>query len=649
MRLAAVLAAVALPLAGASASVPSSSHAVQINGWYRCSASTLYASESHNPEEPPEDFYLETKAARRGHRASRRAPPPRGGVDGASALHVPFLEQSMEFSARRSSAWSSAPRHSASKDSRKSWGGGASLSNPVYECAEFRVPLCHEGICTSNRTIDVFVKRALARAPAPDGKKKSLWVLQGGPGASSTAMEDLMVSMYQELEGQVTLYTMDHRGTARSHRLECQAAEAQTPGSPGGTNIIVSEVPNCINDLLFKMDNQTSAFSVTSAAMDLRTIIEFAEPENDVYVYGLSYGTYLVERLIHFAPPNVKGFAIDGIVSESGATVEERSTFSNWDFDVGVVGARLLSHCMKDPFCQSKFPNVKDLADFTLQLYRRLDEDAANRPGTNVCADVLGSTGRKPSYFMRSTLAQYLTSEEWRTTIPAVIFRAARCNSRDAHALRTFVELMSGDDGEGELDVDEVLFTSEMLYYLIVFSEMWEYPTPSKETLVQWYEGAVMASDNYYSLPYYCLFTGSREAACKALKNLPPSKPMVYERDQFWNSTAELPPGTSALLMSGGLDPQTRRMYGSLEYDLMKGDRMLVHFDYAGHCTTFTTPTMTDAPSRTCGVQILASYVRANGKVAEVNTDCVGNTYPLDFHGDRYMANYLFGTTSLYD
>ncbi|KAJ0412668.1 hypothetical protein ATCC90586_002298 [Pythium insidiosum] len=646
MRLATLLAAVALPLAASSASAPSP---VSINGWFPCSASTLYASESNNPEEPPEDFYLETKAkgARRGRHGSRRAPPP---TRGGSALHVPFLEQSMEVSARRS-AWSAASREKppASKASHKTWGRGSSLARPVYECAEFRVPLCYEGICTSNRTIDVFVKRAVAQRQAPDGTQKSLWVLQGGPGASSTAMEDLMVSMYQELEGEVTLYTMDHRGTARSHRLECQAAEAQTPGSPGGTGIVVSEVPNCIDDLLFKMDNQTAAFSVTSAAMDLRTIIEHAEPEHDVYVYGLSYGTYLVERLMHFAPSNVKGFSIDGIVSESGASVEERSTFSNWDFDVGVVGARLLGYCMKDPFCKSKFPNVKDLAEFTLQLYKRLDEDAARRPGTNACADVLGSTGRKPSYFMRSTLAQYLSSDEWRTAIPAIIYRAARCNSRDVHALQSFVDLMSGDDGDGELDIDDALFTSEMLYYLIVFSEMWEYPSPSKETLVQWYEGSVMASDNYYSLPYYCLFTGSREDACKALKNLPSSRSMAYPRDQFWNVTAKLPPGTSALLMSGGLDPQTRRMYGSLEYDLMAGNRMLVQFDYAGHCTTFTTPTIGDAPSRTCGVQILASYVRANGVVTNVNTDCVGKTYPLDFNGDRYMANYLFSTTSLYD
>ncbi|GLE07364.1 hypothetical protein PINS_up017526 [Pythium insidiosum] len=53
-----------------------------------------------------------------------------------------------------------------------------------FECAEVTVPLCHEGICESSKTIDLFVRRLLANTTAP---AKSLWVLQGGPGGSSLA------------------------------------------------------------------------------------------------------------------------------------------------------------------------------------------------------------------------------------------------------------------------------------------------------------------------------------------------------------------------------------------------------------------------------------------------------------------------------
>ena len=58
----------------------------------------------------------------------------------------------------------------------------------TVECAEFTLPLCHDGICTapanaSMTTIPVFVKRALASTRTTS--TKALWFLQGGPGASS--------------------------------------------------------------------------------------------------------------------------------------------------------------------------------------------------------------------------------------------------------------------------------------------------------------------------------------------------------------------------------------------------------------------------------------------------------------------------------
>lgn len=87
----------------------------------------------------------------------------------------------------------------------------------VFECGQVEVPLCHPGICDSNKTIEVFVKRMLAKngsthahgggASTSDSSSasdssvvgedddddveaegeptKSVWFLEGGPGASS--------------------------------------------------------------------------------------------------------------------------------------------------------------------------------------------------------------------------------------------------------------------------------------------------------------------------------------------------------------------------------------------------------------------------------------------------------------------------------
>ncbi|KAF1330468.1 Serine protease family s33, partial [Globisporangium splendens] len=655
-----VASAAVLAAAGEPPKTPSS---VQLNGWYKCSPST----HNRGTADQSDDYYMETKKHHH-HKHHKHASAAAGGqtqsVASTAGTHrmlkvpsvlmgnerratLPFLEQSFEWVSRRREQHES-KHHSKHKHhhQKAKHNDNELLEFPQYECGEFRVPMCYEGICNSNRTIDVFVKRVAAQPlENPGEKKKSLWVLQGGPGASSTAMEGMMGDLYQRLEGKVSIYTMDHRGTARSNRLMCEAAQAGTTGSPSGTTISVGEVPACIQDVLFQIDNQTAAFSVTSAAMDLKTVIDTHLSDEDVYVYGLSYGTYLVERLIHFAPESVKGFSVDGIISEAGATVEDRATYSNWDRDVGVVADRFLGHCLNDTFCGSKFPGVNDLSKFTRDLYRDLDKAAEENPGSNACADALASSGSRPSYFLRTTFGDYLTSDTWRIVIPAVIFRASRCNEEDADAL-SYMAAPYDEGLEDEEDIDNLLYTSEMLYNLIVFSEMWEQPSPDKATLIKWYEDSLMASDNFYVLPYYCLFSGSQEKACTELKNLPKSQSMVYERDQYWNVPAKLPKHASALLMVGGLDVQTRRAYGNLEYNEMEGDKMLVDFKYASHCTTFTTPMKNG--DGVCGLQILASFVREDGVLKNVDTSCVDEVYDLVFNESDHLASELFGTRDLY-
>lgn len=60
----------------------------------------------------------------------------------------------------------------------------------AFQCAEVAVPLCHEGVCKSDKTIDVFVRRLLADpTETKPAATKALWFLQGGPGASSANSE----------------------------------------------------------------------------------------------------------------------------------------------------------------------------------------------------------------------------------------------------------------------------------------------------------------------------------------------------------------------------------------------------------------------------------------------------------------------------
>lgn len=135
-----------------------------------------------------------------------------------------------------------------------------------------------------------------------------------------------MLTFNRTMDGKVDLYTVDHRGTGRSNYLECQAAQAFAAGSPNGVNVNLAEIPNCVKDIMFKIDNHPEAFSVTSAAKDVELLVDLLNGKNsEVFVYGASYGTLLTSRVMHLAPKRVKGYIIDGVIDETS------DVFTSWN------------------------------------------------------------------------------------------------------------------------------------------------------------------------------------------------------------------------------------------------------------------------------------------------------------------------------
>ncbi|KUF82342.1 hypothetical protein AM587_10003153 [Phytophthora nicotianae] len=160
-----------------------------------------------------------------------------------------------------------------------------SSTGQVAQCAVYSAPLCYPGICETppgvNSEVDVFVKRLPATAADP-ATTTNVWLLQGGP------VEISMATLHSELEGTVNVYTMDHRGTGRSTKPDCVAAQVTTTGSPW--------------DLQIKYGDLAS-FSVTTAATDLATFISRFTNGAGTIVYGLDphtpnkYAEYLLNAL----------------------------------------------------------------------------------------------------------------------------------------------------------------------------------------------------------------------------------------------------------------------------------------------------------------------------------------------------------------
>ncbi|KAL3658221.1 hypothetical protein V7S43_016850 [Phytophthora oleae] len=512
------------------------------------------------------------------------------------------------------------------------------------ECGIHNAPLCYPGICVSSETtVDIFVKRMLAASDSDNAT--NVWVLQGGPGYSSTAMESLMIDLYDQLEGAMNVYTMDHRGTGRSTFLDCVAAQATTTGSPHGHSIDPAEVPSCAKDLQFKYGD-LAAFSVTSAATDLAVMISEYSNGANTTVYGVSYGTAWVERLIHLNPPTVTGYVLDSIAVSSGASRDKFEYFSTWNIDFGEVGDAFLALCEEDDECKARF-EPKGLTNTLGDLLETFDKEP-----NSTCAVLMNNLttnliDEPPALILRSALGALLQRLTLRKLIAPLVYRLSRCSLEDVEVLTYFTAFYNDD---AVYTSQDDAFYSPLLYYLIMFSEMWETPTPSPLEMRERYTDAKISDPEVYmATPLYCAFSKENSTVCNQL-NVSDymGNGIIYQQDKYWNQSAVIPKQASILLLNGKLDPLTLHKYAEALLEALDGDnKELVSFEYSVHDSVSSTP-LGDR-SHTCGLNLLVSYVKNNGDLRLLDKSCVDEQPEFQFAAPTEYINARLSTDDAYD
>lgn len=173
------------------------------------------------------------------------------------------------------------------------------------QCAEVALPLRHAE--PEGEAITLFVQRRLGAAAT---RGRQLWMLPGGPGQSAAVYE----THVRELDGALPdtdLVLFEHRGVGRSTRLSCPDQEAE--GSEGGIDVTAAEWPDCLAAAQAEWGDGLAAFSIDEAARDLHALIERLRGEQQVFVYGGSYGTTLAHRFLQHFPDAVDGVILDSL------------------------------------------------------------------------------------------------------------------------------------------------------------------------------------------------------------------------------------------------------------------------------------------------------------------------------------------------
>ncbi|KAJ0392976.1 hypothetical protein ATCC90586_001583 [Pythium insidiosum] len=500
-----------------------------------------------------------------------------------------------------------------------------------FECLNQKVPLCYDGICESDKEIDFFVRRRLAANETTDGAKRAVILIQGGPGAGSYAMEPIMASLQEKLDGTVDFYTFDHRGTGLSEFIKCDGLRTN---SEEGIGLTLNELAGCLDEINTKYDGQAAGFSVTSAARDVQHIINKYLSEHHVFLYGQSYGTYLTQRLMQLEIPQVKGYIFDGVDARSDEGDEIETANSHWNQAIHAPSKRLLEYCAADASCPLKFKSAETAYEEVMDLYKRMDVEVEK----NECLRKVLTNEKTGEVFnsttVRNGLAGLMRSSSQRAVGLSTLAEVQAClltrgmSHRKDHGQHHPVSI-----GLGEFP-EPVTNMSELLYSAVVFSERWAQPAPTMQERLKFFLDGPFSMYSEVEALRYCVFTGSDEAACKEMEDVLPTnktQTFFYKRDEFFTKPLRLPAGASALIINGGLDFQTPTEFGELLYNKLSSSgegTLMVTFDYGNHCAG---EAVADGEPTPCRDSIVSQFVLNDGDIGGVSLECMNSLPALSF------------------
>jgi pimeloyl-ACP methyl ester carboxylesterase len=490
---------------------------------------------------------------------------------------------------------------------------------PMAQCATVEEPLDYSN--PNGTKISIFVKRLVSNVASP---KPGLWILQGGPGASTDSLESLMEAFSKLVGNNYDIYLPEHRGVGRSTRLSCIAPQAETLGSDGGVLITPAEYIPCVSEFAsVNYPGLTGEFSSENAArdvLDLITTIKAQAEQANQYLYGISYGTMWATRIMQLpnADAQVAGVILDSVVSTAGNVTAPnlRTTFDQWDKLMNDVGFEFLNKCGNDTFCQGKI--TKDPISFTVQVFEKLF--------SNGTCSILTSPYNITADYLRLVLGSMLMKRNLRELIPAVLYRLNRCDSDlDVPTLQFFFDNLNR---MYSTTLKCVPLSSEMLQFNIGFSEMWSTSNPDYNTLYAIYNTTYLATGMY------------KIAAIKNNTQWP-----IYNAE-FLNQgfTTQRP----VLLLNGNLDPQTPLLYAEQQYNNINSmQKQLIVFPNAVHGVIANTPVNVTALD--CGMQVILSYLANSGDLAKLDTSCLAMLIPISFQGNPNLNQQLMGVEDIFE
>ncbi|KAJ8506918.1 hypothetical protein ON010_g19046 [Phytophthora cinnamomi] len=163
------------------------------------------------------------------------------------------------------------------------------------------------------------------------------------------------------------------------------------------------------------------------------------------------------------------------------------------------------------------------------------------------------------------------------------------------------------------------------------------------------FKNALLSVGQYTESPLYCAFSKEKSKTCYVYDyGKYPAHGIIYDRDEYWNKTARIPCQVSVFLLSSNLDAQTPHEYAECLLETLDGGKKeLVAFNTSVYGALAYAAL--DSGDGTCGMKILASFVKSKGDLKRLDKSCLDELQAFNLTAPvGYQANF-FGTDDAYD
>lgn len=489
------------------------------------------------------------------------------------------------------------------------------------ECATVDMPLNH--LEDDGQKVPIFVYRVLGKATE---KKGQIWFLQGGPGDTNAVFAQLFFLITDRFP-EWDFYSPEHRGVGLSVNLNCNDQPLQDP----------DYLRWCIDFLEDNWGDNLKDFSTTNAAFDVIDLIDILREEGkQVSIYGGSYGTYWIQRILQINPNIADGVILDSVCPAADCFLDD------FDANQNFMGMQIMEICNEDVVCSEKLGTIDPNAFQAVgKVFQKVDEGSICAGCDNdECMNIKETFDRET---LRNILAVMAGDWCFRPLIPPLIYRLNRCNESDQMALNNFLQILSGGDAESNGD-DGPELNSQALSDHVSLSEL--FMGISLEEAEAIAEGAFFSDDTSLHL-----------AEINATGLWP-----VYGNDGFIGRVPDT--DIPVLMINSTIDGATPLSVAEKAKSFFNKDHQsFIPVPSASHGVIFTSYTadiveagvacVTPTPPdwTTCGLEMMFDFI--DDPTGELDTTCLNDIYKLEFSGTseitRILSQINFGTDDMWE